>query len=175
MQVSRLIPMAVWCALVLVGTIFLTFFGKPRGPLAAHPLPPNTYLFPGDLSYSGYDGRYVVAPKGVSQGATVSSSDLGDQPSLLEGPQGRLSLLVNTDRSAVSEGLNAGNDFQLCGTRPTTYGAITVQAVRCEADKNKSRCVALVELPKTGAGDVVAKALKDQTTTSELRLAKKCD
>lgn len=175
MQISRLVPMIVWCVLVLLGTIFLVFFGKPQGPFASRPLPLNTYLFPGDLSYSGYDGRYIAAPKGLAQGATVSPADLGDQPNLLDGPQGKLSLLVNVDRSVVSGGLNASSDIQLCGAKTLSYVAVAVQAVRCETDKNNNRCTAMVELPKAGAGDVVTKALKDPTTIGELRLAKKCD
>lgn len=175
MQISRLIPMAVWCLLVLIGTLFLIFFGRPQGPVASHALPVNTYLFPGDLSYSGYDGRYVAAPKGLMQNATVSPADLADQPNLLEGSQGRLSLLVNVDRSSVSGGLNASGNTQLCGAKTTDYGAVTVQAVRCETDKSNNRCIAMIELPKAGAGEMAAKALKDQATMSELRLAKKCD
>ncbi|PSO15697.1 hypothetical protein [Bradyrhizobium sp. MOS003] len=173
MQISRLIPMVAWCLLVLFGTLFLIFYGKPQGPVASRFLPPNTYLLPTDLSYSGYDGRYVVAAKGLAQGATVSAADLGDQPNLLDGAQGRLSLLVNLDRSTASGVLNAGSNPQLCGKKPTAYGAVTVQAVRC--DKDNDRCIAMVELPNSGAGDLVAKALKDEATTNELRLARKCD
>ncbi|MGL9616747.1 hypothetical protein QRQ56_01980 [Bradyrhizobium sp. U531] len=175
MQISRLIPMVAWCLLVLIGTLFLVVYGKPQGPVASRFLPPNTYLLPADLSYSGYDGRYVVAANGLAQGATVSAADLGDQPNLLDGAQGKLSLLVSVDRSAASGVLNAGSNPQLCGKKPTAYGAVTVQAVRCEKDKNNNRCIAMVELPNSGAGEMAAKALKDETTTKELRLATKCD
>jgi hypothetical protein len=167
--------MVAWCLLVLIGTLFLIFYGKPQGPVASRLLPPNTYLLPTDLSYSGYDGRYIVAAKGVAQGATVSPADLGDQPNLLDGAQGRLSLLVNVDHSAAAGVLNAGSNTQLCGKKPMAYGAVTVQAVRCEKDKDNNRCMAMVELVNAGAGDVAAKALKDAETIKELRLARKCD
>lgn len=167
--------MIAWCLLVFVGTMFLIFYGKPQGPVASRFLPPNTYLLPTDLSYSGYDGRYIAAAKGLAQGATVSAADLGDQPNLLDGPQGKLSLLVNVDRSTASGVLNAGSNTQLCGKKPKAYGAVTVQAVRCEKDKDNNRCIAMVELPNAGAGDVVANALKNEATTRELRLATKCD
>lgn len=175
MKLSRLAPIIVWCLLVFVGTVFLALYGKPQGPVASRLLPTNTYLIPGDLTYTGYDGRYVVAPKGLTQGATLHSGDTGDQPNLLEGAQGKLLLMVNLDRSAIIGGLNAGSNTQLCGKAPAAYGPVTIQAVRCEADKSNNRCIAMVDLPKASAGDVVTKALKDQTTTNELRLAAKCD
>jgi hypothetical protein len=175
MQTSRLGPIAVWCLLVLVGTIFLTLFGRPQGPVASRILPMNTYIIPGDLTYPGYDGRYIVAPKGLTQGATLQTGDTADQPNLLDGSQGKLLLLVNVDRSVILGGLNAGGTTLLCGNAPAAYGAVTVQAVRCEADKSNNRCIAMVDLPKASAGDVVAKGLKDQTATTDLRLATKCD
>lgn len=172
---SRLAPIVVWCILILAGTVFLVWSRPGSAPTASRALPINTYLMPGDLSYPGYDGRYVVAPKGLVAGATLRPADVADQPSLIDGPHGRLLLLVNVDRAAVVGGLNAGSNTQLCGKPPTAYGGVTVQAVRCEADRTAPRCVAVIDLAKAIAAEVVAKALKDQSTTTELRLATKCD
>ena len=84
-------------------------------------------------------------------------------------------LSVSINRAVVLAGLNAGSAVQLCGKPSVSYGAVTIQAIRCDADKPGSSCASLVDVPKTMAGDLAVKALKDQTTINELRLATNCD
>jgi hypothetical protein len=173
---SRLSPMLVWCLLVLAGLLVLVW-GPDRkpSPIASRTLARNTLLLPADVTYPGFVGRYVAAPDGVKQGAVLRASDIADQPALLDGPQGKLLLSVSISRAAVLAGLNAGSALQLCGKAPVSYGAVTIQAIRCDADKPGSSCASLVDVPTTIAGDLATKVLKDQTATNELRLAASCD
>jgi hypothetical protein len=172
----RYAPILIWCGLIVIGLFFLVFGPDQRPqPTAARDMAKNTFLLPNDINLQGFSGRYVVAPDGIKRGAVLKPSDVGDEPALLDGAQGRLLLAVAVPSAGVAKGWNAGSKLQLCGKGPTTFGPVTLAAVRCETGKpSVTTCAGLVELPKTGASDVASKALKDQTT-NELRLAEICD
>jgi hypothetical protein len=171
----RIVSMIIWCGLVLIGLIVLlpgSYRTIKSGPVATRLLPRNTLLLPSETENPGFTYRYIVAKDGVKKGEALRPEDVADQPVLLEAPPAKLLLLLPLPRASVAGGFNAGSKVRLCGKAAVAFGEVTIQAVRCDADAS---CAAAIELPVSAAGDVVAKGLKDQTSTSELRLSTTCD
>jgi hypothetical protein len=76
---------------------------------------------------------------------------------------------------SVTGGVNAGSKIRLCGKAPTSFGDVTVQAVRCDYGEAATNCSAIIELPGSAVADVAAKALKDESSSKELRLSATCE
>lgn len=174
----RIIAMSIWGVLTLIGVLVIVFApgdkSKP-GFAASRFLPRNTLLLASELAAPGYTNRYVVAPKGIRQGVALQSDDVADQPVLLEVSPVKLLLTLPIFAASVTAGVNAGKKIRLCGKAPTSFGDVTVQAVRCDPGEAGGNCAAIVELPGSAAADVAVKALKDEASTKELRLSATCD
>ncbi len=174
----RIIAMSIWGLLILIGVLIIVIVPGEKanpGPIAARFLPRNTLLLPSELTDPGYTSRYVIAQDGIKQGVALRPGDVADQPMLLEAPPVKLMLTLPLPVVSVTGGVNAGSKIRLCGKAPTSFGDVTVQAVRCDYGEAATNCAAIIELPGSAVADVAAKALKDESSSKELRLSATCE
>jgi hypothetical protein len=174
---GAVMPMAIWCLLVLTGVIILSLKSTrsgPTNPVSGRFLPNNTLVLTGDVAQDGITGRYVRAANGINQGTVLRSEAFADAPEIPITDAAQFLLSVPVSRKEVSSGVNAGGSFQLCSKVPAALSPATVVWVRCDRNGPDARCSALVQLPFSELAGFAAKGINSDSAAQDLHLAKAC-
>lgn len=177
LALRRVLPMLVWCVLVVIGLAFVGGKDDRSGPVAARQLPLNTLLLKSDLVPDVYAGRYVVKqPDGVAAGVPLRPQDVASQPVMPSGLEVGTYYSVPVAAAEIAYGANARATVHLCGKGGVDLATVQIVVVHCDSATPAPGvdCSALIQVPDAAASKLAAKAIKDQTTAKELTLSRKC-
>lgn len=174
LALRRVLPMLVWCVLVVIGILAVGWRGDQPGPVAARKLPLNTLLLKGDLVPDAFAGRYVVRPPdGVPAGLALHLRDVAEQPVMPSSLEVGAYISVPVAAEEIAYGVNAQATAQLCDKDRAHLATVQIVVVRCDRAPPAPGvdCFALARVPDTEATKLAGKA---KAKPKELFLYHRC-